>query len=135
LLAQPRPPARGLGGPHVPAGRAGGFGVVEPPQGGECADRGDERAGIIPKGEAPCEGPDVEFCDTDKKAQTSSAIAIASGAVGAALIGAGVYFAFLSGDSSSEKGTTAKHVPPKPKTRFAPTFGTRGGGFALSGTF
>jgi hypothetical protein len=100
----------------------------------EFQDRGDKIAPQVPKDEKPCEGSNIEFCDTDKKAQTSSAISIVTGTVGVVLIGAGVYFAFLSGDSSSEK-SAAKAAPPKPKTRFTPTFGSTGGGFALSGTF
>lgn len=99
-------------------------------------DRGDDYAKVVPKDEAPCEGSNEHFCNTDKRARTASAISIAAGSVGAVLIGAGIYFAFLSGDSSSEKGTNAaKNTPPKPKTRFAPSFGPTGGGFALSGTF
>lgn len=102
----------------------------------ELQDRGDEYAKVVPKDEAPCEGSNEHFCNTDKRARTASAVSLAAGSVGVVLIGAGVYFAFLSGDSSSERpSTAAKNTPPKPKTRFAPTFGATGGGLSLSGTF
>jgi hypothetical protein len=99
-------------------------------------DRGDQEAKFVTTDKAPCETSDEHFSNIHKRARTAPAIATASGTVGAVLIGAGVYFAFLSGDSSSERGTdAAKNKPPKPKTRFAPSFGPTGGGFALSGTF
>ena len=73
------------------------------------------------------------FCNTDKRARTASAISIASGAAGAVLIGAGVYLLFISGDSAPEKGTSSAKNTAKP--RLVPTFGTQGGGFALTGAF
>lgn len=102
----------------------------------ELQDRGEAYKQFVPKDEAPCDGSDQHFCNMDKRARTASAISIASASVGAVLIGTGVYLLFFSSDSSPEKGTNAaKSSPPKPKTRFAPTFGTTGGGFALSGSF
>lgn len=98
----------------------------------ELQDRGDEYAKTVPEGKAPCDPNTSEhFCNTDKRARTASAIAIGSATVGAIAIGAGVYLLFLSSDATSEKPTTAA----KPKTRFVPTFGTQGGGFAVTGTF
>lgn len=134
---KPFPTRKVVGGVMIAGGV--GLGVLAVQQflfWNELQDRGDDYARRVPKDEAPCEGSDVDFCNTDKRARTASAVAIAAGSVGAVLIGAGVYFAFLSGDSTSEKGTSAaKNTPPKPKTRFAPSFGPQGGGFALSGTF
>lgn len=87
-------------------------------------------------GELACENTTYSegrtFCNMDEKSKLASGIAIAAGSVGAVLVGAGVYLAFLSGDSSPEKSTkSARTTPPKPKTRFAPTFG----GFVVSGSF
>jgi hypothetical protein len=95
-------------------------------------DRGDEIAKKIPDGQKPCDdsNSNKEFCDTHHKAQASSAIAIGTGVGGALLIGAGVYFLFLSPDSA-EKPTTGTVKKP----RVIPTFGTNSGGVVLSGSF
>ena len=130
---KPFPTKKVVGGVMIVSGI--GLGVLAVQQAlfyGELQDRGKEYAAVVPKDAKPCDPGTLEhFCNTDNRARTASTIAWVGGSVAAVLIGAGVYFAFLSGDSSSEKGATAKNKPPKPKTRFAPTFG----GFALSGTF
>lgn len=98
----------------------------------ELQDRGDEYAKTVPLGASPCDPNTSEhFCNTDKRARTASALAIGSATVGAVAIGAGVYLLFIASDAPSEKPASAA----KPKTRFVPTFGTQGGGFAVSGTF
>jgi hypothetical protein len=134
---KPFPTRKVVGGVMIAGGV--GLGVLAVQQflfWNDLQDRGDEEAKLVAKDKAPCETSDEHFCNIDKRARTASAISIASMSVGAVLIGAGVYFAFLSGDSTSERGTNAaRNTPPKPKTRFTPTFGTTGGGFAVSGTF
>lgn len=98
----------------------------------ELQDRGDEYAKTVPEGKSPCDPNTSEhFCNTDKRARLASGLAIGAGTVGAIAIGAGVYLLFIASDAPSEKAAAAA----KPKTRFVPTFGTQGGGFALTGTF
>lgn len=98
----------------------------------ELEDRGEYYAKLVPWGAAPCDPNTSEhFCNTDKRARTASAISITAASAGAILIGAGVYLLFIAGDSQPERGTNAA----RNKTRLLPTFGTQGGGFALTGTF
>lgn len=131
---KPFPTKKVVGGVMIVGGI--GLGVLAVQQAlfyGDLQDRGKEYAPFQPKSldDDRCGSGSFEhYCNVDKRARTASTIAWVSGSAAAVLIGAGVYFAFISGDSS-EKGTTAKNKPPKPTTRFAPTLG----GFAVSGTF
>ena len=100
----------------------------------ELQSRGDDIKGRVQSGLAPCEGsaPDREFCDTHKKAQTSSAVAIGAAGLAAVGLGVGTYLLFVDGGSSEQPkdGWTARRRP-----RVSPTFGPHGGGLSVSGAF
>lgn len=94
-------------------------------------DRGKELAKVVPKDEKPCDpNGNKEFCDTDKKSKTASALAIGFGAASVVALGVGVVFLFTGGDTSEK--TEAK--APKSKTRIVPQVG-RTTGLAVVGEF
>lgn len=90
-------------------------------------DRQEQIAARVPSNQKPCESPDKEFCDTEKRAQLTSGIAIATGAAGAILIGTGIYLLFTNPDTEQSAATT--------KPRVVPTVGTNGSGFVVTGAF
>lgn len=95
----------------------------------ELKDEGEALKGFVPKDAEPCTPNTLkEFCDKHRNAQGASAVAWTAGVLGAAAIGAGVYFLFID-SGSAEKSTAAK------RPRLTPTVGRGAGGLVLSGSF
>jgi hypothetical protein len=87
---------------------------------GDLKDRGKEIAKNVTAGEKPCDpNGNKEFCDTDKKTKTASALAITFASAGVVALGVGAVLLFTGGGDSAEKPPAAQ----KPKPRFVPQVG------------
>lgn len=95
-------------------------------------DEGRKRADVVPQGQQPCDAQgDAKFCELDRDAKRQSIVAVASGALGVGLLGAGIYLLFT--DDAPEGKPETKGAAPRP--RFVPTAGRGTGGLMVVGGF